>query len=177
MNFLAKKSNFALQSFQTPAHNCPSSCPLYSRFPPPLPPIPHPLPPIPHRLSPYPRPPVHPLQVHVCHCTMNMQVWPKLLLRQVLHLLSHQIKRCDYQGTVFLACGCCIPFSTPGWRQSKTLFTIDKRGSKIDRNRAFDCHLSPVGRQMTSENSVSNDFRSTFVDSIDVFDCRLLGVF
>ena len=62
MNFLVKKSNFALQFFQTPAHNCPSSRPLYSRFPPPLPPIPHPLPPIPHALSPYPRPPVHPLK-------------------------------------------------------------------------------------------------------------------
>ena len=62
-----KKRNFALQSFQTPAHNGPSSRPLYSRFPPPLPPIPHPLPPIPHPLSPYPRPPCHPpLSVMFC---------------------------------------------------------------------------------------------------------------
>ena len=29
---------------------------------------------------------------------------------------------------------------------------------------------------MTIENSVSNDFLSTFVDSIGVFDCRLPGV-
>ena len=58
--------NFALQSFQIPAHNGPSSRPLYSRFPPPLPPIPHPLPPIPHLLSPYPRPPVHPLFIRSC---------------------------------------------------------------------------------------------------------------
>ena len=29
---------------------------------------------------------------------------------------------------------------------------------------------------MTIENSVSNDFFSTFLDSIDVFDCRLPGV-
>ena len=57
MNFLVKKSNFALQFLKTPAHNGPFSRPLYSRFPPPLPPIPHPLPPIPHPLSPYPRPP------------------------------------------------------------------------------------------------------------------------
>ena len=56
--FSSKKSNFALQSFQTPAHNGPSSRLLSSRFPPPLPPIPHPLPPIPHSLSPYPRPPL-----------------------------------------------------------------------------------------------------------------------
>ena len=29
---------------------------------------------------------------------------------------------------------------------------------------------------MAIENSVSNDFLSTFVDSIDVFDCHLPGV-
>ena len=34
--------------------------------------------------------------------------------------------------------------NTPGRRQSKTLSTIDERGSKIDRNSVFDCHLSPV---------------------------------
>ena len=48
--------------------------------------------------------------------------------------------------------------STPGRWQSKTLFTIDKRGSKIDRNSVFGCHLWPVGRQMTIKNSVSYDF-------------------
>ena len=36
--------------------------------------------------------------------------------------------------------------ATPGRRQSKTLSTIDERGSKIDRNSVFDCHLSPVWR-------------------------------
>ena len=41
---------------------------------------------------------------------------------------------------------------------------------------AFDCHLSPVGRQMAIENSVSCDFLSTFVDSIKVFDCHISGV-
>ena len=47
---------------------------------------------------------------------------------------------------------------TPGRRQSKTLLTIDQRGSKIvARNSVFDCHLSPVRRQMAVENSVSND--------------------
>ena len=48
--------------------------------------------------------------------------------------------------------------STSERRQSKTLLTIDKRGSKIPRNSDFDCHLSPVGRQMAIENSVSNGF-------------------
>ena len=28
------------------------------------------------------------------------------------------------------------------------LSTMDERGSKIDRNSVFDCHLSPVWRQM-----------------------------
>ena len=66
---------------------------------------------------------------------------------------------------------------TPGRRQSKTLLTIDERRSKIARNSVFYCHLSPVGRQMAIKNSVSNDFfLSMFIDSVDVFDCRLPGV-
>ena len=48
--------------------------------------------------------------------------------------------------------------NTPGRRQSKTLLTIDERGSKIARNSIFDCHLSRVGRQMAIEISVSKDF-------------------
>ena len=48
--------------------------------------------------------------------------------------------------------------TTLGRRQSKTFLTIDERGPKIARNSVFDCHLSPVGRQMATENSVSNDF-------------------
>ena len=57
---------------------------------------------------------------------------------------------------------------TPDRRQSKTILTIDERGSYIARNSIFDCHLSPVGpqmanlkqvgRQMAIENSVSSDF-------------------
>ena len=66
--------------------------------------------------------------------------------------------------------------NTPGRRQSKTLSTINERGSKIVRNCAFDCHLSPVWRQMAIKNSVSNDFLSTFLDNIGVFYCRLPGV-
>ena len=49
-------------------------------------------------------------------------------------------------------------FNTPGRRQSKTLLTIDEPGSKLARNSVFDCNLSPVGRQVAVENSVSNDF-------------------
>ena len=45
-----------------------------------------------------------------------------------------------------------------GMRQSKTLLTIDERGSKIARNSVFDCYLSPGGRQMAIKNSVSGDF-------------------
>ena len=31
---------------------------------------------------------------------------------------------------------------------------MDERGSKIARNSVFNCHLSPVGRQMSIENIV-----------------------
>ena len=48
--------------------------------------------------------------------------------------------------------------TTPCRRQLETLSTIDERGSKIDIHSVFDCHLSPMWRQMTIENSVSNDF-------------------
>ena len=34
-----------------------------------------------------------------------------------------------------------------------------------------------VASRATIENSVSNDLRSTFIDSINVFDCRLSEVF
>ena len=65
MNFLVKKSNFALQSFRTPAHNCPSSRPLYSRFPPPLPRFRTLYPRFRTLYPPTPVPPVHPLFVCV----------------------------------------------------------------------------------------------------------------
>ena len=60
--------------------------------------------------------------------------------------------------------------------QSKTLSTIDERGSELATTSVFNCQLSPIGRLMTIESSVSNYFWSTFVDNIDVFDCRLSGV-
>ena len=58
-----------------------------------------------------------------------------------------------------------IAYTTPGRRQSKTLSTIDERGSKINRNSVFDFHLSPAWRQMAIENTVSIDFylRSSIV--------------
>ena len=65
---------------------------------------------------------------------------------------------------------------TPDRRQLKTLLTINECGSKIVRNSDFDCHLLPVGRQMAIKISVSNNFLSMLVDSINVFDCRLSGV-
>ena len=73
---------------------------------------------------------------------------------------------------------------TQGKRQSKTLLAIEecgsnfgsKCGSKFARNKVFYCHLSPVGREMAIKNSVTSDFLSTCVDSINVFDCRLPGV-
>ena len=65
---------------------------------------------------------------------------------------------------------------TPGRRQSKVLLTIDEHGSKIDKNSVFNCHFSPVGPQMAIKNSVSNNFLSKLVASINSFDCRLPGV-
>ena len=51
--------------------------------------------------------------------------------------------------------------------------TIEERGSKIARNSVFDCQLLPVRRQMTIEISVSNNFLSTFIYSINGFNCHL----
>ena len=43
------------------------------------------------------------------------------------------------------------------------LSTIDdERGSKIARNSGFDCHLSPVGRQMAIEKRVFGQFLTIF---------------
>ena len=61
-------------------------------------------------------------------------------------------------------------------RQSKTLLTIDERGSEIATASVFDCQWLPVGQLMAIEKSVSNYFWSTFVDNIDVFDCHQSGV-
>ena len=67
-------------------------------------------------------------------------------------------------------------FITPDRRQSRAVWAIDERGSKIARNSVFDWHLPPGGQQTAIKKSDSNDLWSTFVDSIYVFDCRLSGV-
>ena len=61
-------------------------------------------------------------------------------------------------------------------RRSKMLLKINECGSKITRNSAFYCHLSPVRRKLTIKNSVFNYFLSTFADSIEVFDCQISAV-
>ena len=65
---------------------------------------------------------------------------------------------------------------TPGWWQSIRLLTMDECESKITINSVFDYHLSQCRQQTAIQNSVSNDFRSTFVNSINVFDCGLSSV-
>ena len=65
---------------------------------------------------------------------------------------------------------------TPDRQQSKTLLTIDERGSKITRNSVFISIYGPTGKKKAFKNSVSNNFWSTFVDSINIFDCHLSGV-
>ena len=55
---------------------------------------------------------------------------------------------------------------------------LNNRPTRI-KNRKKHCFRSPfVANRATNgnRNSVSNDFLSTFVGSIDVFDCRLPGV-
>ena len=52
-----------------------------------------------------------------------------------------------------------------------------KADHKSLEKSVFNWHLSPVGQQTTIKNSVSNDLRSTFVDSNYVLDCRLSEVF
>ena len=62
----------------------------------------------------------------------------------------------------------------------KTLWTVAERWSQVARNSVFDCHLLPAGRQMDKwqpRTLVSNGFWSTFLESINVCDCRLSGVF
>ena len=43
-------------------------------------------------------------------------------------------------------------------RQSAIENALSEHGSKIDRNSVFDCHLSPLSRQMAIKNSVTNVF-------------------
>ena len=65
---------------------------------------------------------------------------------------------------------------TLGRRQLKMLSaTIDKRGSNINRNSVFNCHLSPVWRQMAIVNTVSIDFLSPFFDSMPPTWCETDG--
>ena len=73
--------------------------------------------------------------------------------------------------------GTCFTFQIANNKGADRWPFVARRGSKIARNSVFDGHLSPVGRQMAIENSVSNDFfLSSYVDSIKIFDCRLPGV-
>ena len=62
------------------------------------------------------------------------------------------------QGMLHVCTESSEPLLAPDRRQSKTLSTIDERGSKINRISFFDCHLSLVWRQMTFEITDSIDF-------------------
>ena len=50
------------------------------------------------------------------------------------------------------------------------LFTMDESGSEIAVSSVFNCHLSPVGRLMAIENSVSKYFgpRSSIVVTFSI---------
>ena len=75
---------------------------------------------------------------------------------QIIRMQTDLNLRCTHMPVPYA--GHPLIIITPDRRQSKTLLTVDERGSKIARYSVFDCHLSPVGRQMAIENSVSNDF-------------------
>ena len=64
--------------------------------------------------------------------------------------------------------------SIPDMWKSKTLGK--QSVSDIVTTSVFNCQLSTVGQLMAIKNSVFYYFWSTFVDNIDVFDCRLSGV-
>ena len=64
----------------------------------------------------------------------------------------------DVLLTLSLLAATLVHGLTPGRRQSKMLLANGESESKIARNSVFDCHLSPVGRQMAIKNSVSNYF-------------------
>ena len=56
--------------------------------------------------------------------------------------------------------------------------SLNNRRTRI-KNRWKQCFRLPFvasGTTMAIENFVSNDFGSTFADSVNVFDCRLSGV-
>ena len=65
--------------------------------------------------------------------------------------------------------------STRDRRQSNTLLPIDERGSKIAKSVFSIAICRQLGDKWQSKN-VFNYFRSSFVDRINVFDCRLSGV-
>ena len=92
--------------------------------------------------------------------------------RQIMQTLTRILPVCYYE--LFVNSSPLI--ITWDRRQLKMLFTIDECGSKIVKSRVFDCHLSPDWRQMAIKNTVSSDFLSTFLHSINVFDCRLSSV-
>ena len=94
----------------------------------------------------------------VCGCTLGIGICYSSDIHPFNSRRQNDIQQGETELFIF----------TLGRRQSKTLLTIDERGSNIARNGVFDCHLSPVWRQMAIKNSVSNGFLSTFVDSINV---------
>ena len=74
---------------------------------------------------------------------------------------------------IFQSCFCWKKIvSTSDSEQSKTLLTIDERGSKLARNSVLiaKCRLFDEARVVV-KNYDANYFWSLIVDSIDVFDC------
>ena len=75
---------------------------------------------------------------------------PSQELLQVKFINCYLREYISFTPKMTLETGASLPYTlnysqytTPDTRQSKTLLTLDERGSNIARNSIFDCHLSP----------------------------------
>ena len=64
----------------------------------------------------------------------------------------------QFRGACGLKSSTSLLYIKTGYAAIENVLNSDERGSKIARNIVFNCHLSPVGRQMAIENSVSKVF-------------------
>ena len=78
--------------------------------------------------------------------------------RLLFHSIVHDRFYVFYGVGYIIKIGLSLIPLTPGKRQSKTSILSTNVDKKNVRNRIFDCHLSPVWRPMTIENTVSSDF-------------------
>ena len=87
----------------------------------------------------------------------TFQTW--IIICYYANYLMHLPSTCGFENSTLNEM--LADILTPDRWQSKTLLTIEERGSKIVRNSVFDCQLTPDWRQMaikTFLNYISNNF-------------------